>query len=195
MSSIKPAVIIGNGVSRKEIDLYKLLDKAPLYGCNALYREFHKWDYLVAIDQGMINELYKERVDDGNLIIPPEDERWESAEYSKHRRRNNAGMIAMDYAIKHGNNLLYLLGFDFILEGENSVDNIFKNTKNYGPETHAREEDNYFRLKYFEWYVNNHKDVSIVFVVPDDKIDKCKPINEGNVKAIRTSDFLKKLED
>ena len=195
MSIIKPAIIIGNGPSRNIIDLHKLVGKAPLYGCNALYRDFHKWDYLVAIDNGMINELHKERVDNGNLIIPSEDERWESAEYSRNRRRSNAGMVAMDYAIKHGNNLLYLLGFDFILEGEDSVDNVYRDSSNYGPETHAREEDNYYRLKYFEWFVSKHLGVSVVFVIPDDKVEKCKSIRAGNVKAITTTNFLKKLED
>ena len=198
MSIIKPAIIIGNGPSRNSIDLHKLVGKAPLYGCNALYRDFNKSDYLIAIDDGMIDEiksvlptLYKNT----QAIIPPEDERWESAEYSPNRRRNNAGMVAMDYAIKHGNNLLYLLGFDFILEGEDSVDNVYKDTDNYGPETHAREEDNYYRLKYFEWYVSKHLGVSVVFVIPDDKVEKCKSIRAGNVKAITTTNFLKKLED
>jgi hypothetical protein len=75
MPFIKPAIIIGNGPSRNDIDLHKLVGKAPLYGCNALYRDFNKLDYLVAIDNGMINELHKERVNVGNLIVPPEDER------------------------------------------------------------------------------------------------------------------------
>jgi hypothetical protein len=195
MSIIKPAVIIGNGPSRNIIDLHKLAGKAPLYGCNALYRDFHEWDYLVAIDDGMIDELHKERVDNGNLIIPPEDERWESANYSNQRRRNNAGMIAMDYAIRHKNNLMYLLGFDFILEGEDSVDNVYKNSDNYGPETHALEEDNYYRMKYFEWFVLENVDVSFIFVVPDHKIKTCKSVRAGNVRAMTTSEFLKKLED
>ena len=195
MSIIKPAIIIGNGPSRSDIDLHKLVGKAPLYGCNALYRDFNKLDYLVAIDNGMINELHKERVNVGNLIVPPEDERWESSEYSTQRRRNNAGMIAMDYAIGHGNNLLYLLGFDFVLSGEDSVDNVYKDSKNYGPETHAREEDNYYRLKYFEWFVSKHLEVSIIFVVPDDKIETCKSIKSENVRAMATTDFLNKLED
>jgi len=195
MPFIKPAIIIGNGPSRSDIDLHKLVGKAPIYGCNALYRDFNKLDYLVAIDNGMINELHKERVNVGNLIVPPEDARWESVEYSPQRRRNNAGMIAMDYAIDHGNNLLYLLGFDFVLEGEDSVDNVYKDSKNYGPETHAREEDNYYRLKYFEWYAGQHLDVSVIFVVPDDKIETCKSIRSENVRAMATTDFLNKLEN
>ena len=196
MSIIKPAIIIGNGPSRNSIDLHKLVGKAPLYGCNALYRDFNKSDYLIAIDDGMIEEIRTRLpLKTTQAIIPPEDERWESVEYSPNRRRSNAGMVAMDYAIKHGNNLLYLLGFDFILEGEDSVDNVYKNSDNYGPETHAREEDNYYRLKYFEWFVSKHLGVSVVFVIPDDKVEKCKSIRAGNVKAITTTNFLKKLED
>ena len=196
MSIIKPAIIIGNGPSRNIIDLEKLVGKAPLYGCNALYRDFNRWDYLVAIDSGMINELHKERVDNGDLIIPPEEERWESIKYNSNgRRRTNAGMVAADYAIRHKNNLIYLLGFDFILDGEDSVDNVYKDSKNYGPETHAREEDNYFRLKYFEWFVRQHLDVSFIFVVPDHKVEHCKSVRAGNVRAMRTSEFLKKLEN
>jgi hypothetical protein len=101
----------------------------------------------------------------------------------------------MDYAIQHKHNLLYLLGFDFILPGEDSVDNVYKDSENYGPETHAREEDNFNRLKYFEWYVSKHLDTSVIFVVPDHKINGCKSVRAGNVRAMTTSEFLKKLEN
>ena len=194
MSIIKPAIIIGNGPSRKIINLDNLVGKAPLYGCNALYRDFNEYDFIVAIDDGIIEELKTNLDNQSRIIIPPEDERWESAEYSNQRRRNNVGMVAMDSAIKNGNNLIYLLGFDFILDGEDSVDNVYKDTDNYGPETHALEEDNYYRMKYFEWYVREHIGVSFIFVVPDHKIEHCKSVRAGNVRAMTTSEFLKKLE-
>ena len=195
MSIIKPAIIIGNGPTRKIINLDNLVGKAPLYGCNALYRDFNEYDFIVAIDDGIIEELKTNLDNQSRIIIPPEDERWESAEYSNQRRRNNVGMVAMDSAIKNGNNLIYLLGFDFILDGEDSVDNVYKDTDNYGPETHALEEDNYYRMKYFEWYVREHIGVSFIFVVPDHKIEKCKSVRAGNVRGMRTSEFLKKLEN
>ena len=195
MSIIKPAIIIGNGPTRKIINLDNLVGKAPLYGCNALYRDFNEYDFIVAIDDGIIEELKTNLDNQSRIIIPPEDERWESAEYSNQRRRNNVGMVAMDSAIKNGNNLIYLLGFDFILDGEDSVDNVYKDTDNYGPETHALEEDNYYRMKYFEWYVRKHIGVSFIFVVPDHKIEKCKSVRAGNVRGMRTSEFLKKLEN
>jgi hypothetical protein len=195
VSIIKPAIIIGNGPTRKIINLDNLVGKAPLYGCNALYRDFNEYDFIVAIDDGIIEELKTNLDNQSRIIIPPEDERWESAEYSNQRRRNNVGMVAMDSAIKNGNNLIYLLGFDFILDGEDSVDNVYKDTDNYGPETHALEEDNYYRMKYFEWYVREHIGVSFIFVVPDHKIEKCKSVRAGNVRGMRTSEFLKKLEN
>jgi len=51
--------VIGNGESRKEFDLTKLLlnprENFPVYGCNALYRDFIP-DILFISDQRMIEE-------------------------------------------------------------------------------------------------------------------------------------------
>ena len=60
MSRSTTAFIIGNGTSRKSIDLHQLKKNSPpgskIYGCNALYREFEP-DYLVAVDSKMIAEI------------------------------------------------------------------------------------------------------------------------------------------
>ena len=187
----KVAFIVGNGVSRQDINLNELVDKAPIFGCNALYRDFDLWNYLVSIDDGMIAELRKHYQNHGVLIIPPEDMRYEDAEYSPNRRRANAGMVAMREAINRGHKILYCLGFDFILEGDISVDNIYKNTENYGPETHANKGDNYYRIKYLEWFANKYEDVKFVFVLPDDK--EIKPIEAENVFVMGVDTFLNKV--
>ena len=188
---MNPAVIIGNGVTRKHIDLTKVKGQAPLYGCNALYREFMP-DFLVAIDDGMIEEIQTRLpLKNCQAIIPEEHHRYEE----NTGRRNNAGMIAMKSAIDHGHDVLYCLGFDFILSGDISVDNIFKNTDNYGPETHAREEDNFYRVRYLEWFASQHKNTTFIFVVPDENIGEVKTIEGINITAMRTKDFLKKLEN
>ena len=188
---MNPAVIIGNGVTRKHIELNKLKGQAPLYGCNALYREFMP-DFLVAIDNGMIEEIQTRLpLKNCQAIIPEEQHRYEE----NTGRRNNAGMIAMKTAIDHGHDVLYCLGFDFILSGDISVDNVFKNTDNYGPETHAREEDNFHRVRYLEWFASQHKNTTFIFVVPDENIGNVKPIEGINITAMRTRDFVKKLED
>ena len=111
MSDNKIAFIVGNGKSRQSVDLSSLVGKGTIFGCNALYREFEEFDYLVAIDDRMIKELssiatYEPHIlSRGQMIIPREEERWESAEYSPHRRRSNAGMNAMNEAIRRGHNV------------------------------------------------------------------------------------------
>src|SRR5210317_1858228 len=190
----KVAFIVGNGSSRAEVDLNTIVGKAPIYGCNALYRDFDKWDYLVSIDQGMVQEVRNAQgaFGSGVIIVPPEDQHFEPVEYSPMRRRNNAGMVAMDTAIKRGFNLLYLLGIDFVLEGNISTDNVYKDTQNYGPETHATQDDNFYRMKYFEWFVRKNNDVKFIYVIPEDNRDRA--IDSGNVLTMASDIFKTKVK-
>jgi hypothetical protein len=186
----KAACIIGNGPSRKPIDLFDI--PITTFGCNALYRDFGVLDYLIAIDDGMIAEIQRQELPHTKVIIPPEEDRWESKEYNPYtRRRSNAGMNAMSEAIALGHNMLYCLGFDFILSGDASVDNIYKNTSNYGPETHAHENDNYWRIAYFEWFAKQNPSVNFFMVIPDDAVTK--QVNADNVLGMRMNKFLSKL--
>lgn len=190
----KVAFVVGNGISRNEVDLNKMVGKAPIYGCNALYRDFDKWDYLVSIDQGMVQEVRKAEgaYGTGVIIVPPEDMHYEPIEYSPHRRRNNAGMLAMDTAIKRGFNILYLLGIDFVLKGDIATDNVYKGTENYGPETHATQDDNYHRIRYLEWFARKHSDVKFVFVIPDTV--PMRVIEASNVVGMKMETFKGKLQ-
>lgn len=189
----KVAFIVGNGPTRLEVNLNDLVGKAPIYGCNALYRDFDKWDYLVSIDQGMVEEVRKAEgaYGSGFIIVPPEDKHYEPAEYSPARRRNNAGMVAMDIAIGRKFNVLYLLGIDFVLKSELSTDNVYKNTENYGPETHANQDDNYHRMRYLSWFARKNSEVKFVFVVPDTV--PMRPIDAPNVVGMKMSTFKSKL--
>jgi hypothetical protein len=195
MKLLKPAVIVGNGVSRKNINLNDLVGQATIFGCNALYRDFDKWDYLITIDQGMTREIRNSEgiYGNGTVIIPPYDEQFEPAEYSPNRRRSNAGMNAMIEAIRKEHDVLYCLGFDFVLKGQISTDNIYRNTENYGPETHASQSDNYYRIKYLEWFLNKYCNVNFVFVYPDNS--ETNPINAENLFFMDESVFVKKINE
>ena len=199
MMTKKIAFIIGNGSSRNPIDLNLLSSSGKTYGCNALYRDFVELDYLIAIDDGMIEEIRSHNFTDTNtsVIIPTENDRWESAEYNTQRRRNNAGMCAMNEAIRHGSNMLYCLGFDFVLSGDISVDNLYKDTPNYGVETQSNESDNLYRVKYLKWFAEKNKNTTFVMVIPDDAAvnNYINHLGElGNIIFMRTATFLNKLE-
>jgi len=49
--------VLGNGESRKSVDLDVLKTKGAVYGCNALYRDFTP-DALICVDGGMMHEVY-----------------------------------------------------------------------------------------------------------------------------------------
>jgi len=50
--------VLGNGESRKSVDLDVLKTKGTVYGCNALYRDFTP-DALICVDGGMMHEVYE----------------------------------------------------------------------------------------------------------------------------------------
>ena len=51
-------IIIGNGPSRRGLDLHKMSESAAIYGCNALYRDFQP-DFLFANDRLMVLEILR----------------------------------------------------------------------------------------------------------------------------------------
>ena len=189
--SMNIAIIIGNGKSREQINLDSLVVQGIIFGCNALYRNLDGYDYLVAIDNRMIDEIQTtEKRLAGQTIFPPEEERYEETT----GRRNNAGMVAMREAIKLGHNMLYCLGFDFILDGEHSVDNVYLGSDNYTPETQAGLlEANYHRIQYLEWFASQNPNVKFFFVIPDGA--KHKPIQSQNIFGIPISVFTKKISE
>lgn len=191
---MKKAFIIGNGISRKPVDLNKLVGKGTIFGCNALYREFDKYDYLVSIDktfQTIIEANDDVFGKDERLIFPPPEECWEDAEYSPNRRRSNAGMNAMLEAIRRDHDKLYCLGFDFLLkDNELSEDNLFKNQLGYGPETHANHLDNKYRIAYLEWFMRKYSQTKFVFVLPDNQ--SFQPLSAPNVSGQFISKFIEK---
>ena len=162
------AFIIGNGPTRLDVNLHDLVGKGKIYGCNALYRDFDQFDYLVVID-----EQFKKLIEMGGtegvventkLILPPDEECVEQTT----GRRSNAGMNAMREAIKRGATKLFCLGFDFVLtDEEKNTDNIYKDTEGYGEETHATYEDSKHRVNYLNWFMKQYKDVRFTFIIPD----------------------------
>jgi hypothetical protein len=131
----KVAFVLGNGTSRKDLDLTKLKQNGTVYGCNAIYREYLP-DYLVAVDTKMVVELNKELVQHRCAV-------WTNPNkaYSKFTGFNffspskgwSSGPTALHMASDHSNDEIYILGFDYKGLGTNSelVNNIYADSFNY----------------------------------------------------------------
>ena len=130
------AYIIGNGPSRKNFDLKKLIKTGQTYGCNALFRDFIP-DFIFSVDTKITQEMCEAGVGLKTVHYAPSLE--VNREYSKnmlHLIPNNphwiSGNAAFWTAAVHGHKNIYLIGFDFREYGKDKLNNIYQDTKNYG---------------------------------------------------------------
>ena len=130
----KCAFVLGNGVSRKGVDLSVLQKQGTVYGCNALYREFDP-DYLVAVDVKMVNEICKKQYQLSHEV-------WTNPNrsYAKLHGLNffhpakgwSSGPTALWLASQHEYSIIYILGFDYKgLDDGKKFNNVYANTMNY----------------------------------------------------------------
>jgi hypothetical protein len=165
------AYIIGNGASRKDLNLEALRDVGTIFGCNALYRDFDP-DYLVAIDDKIIEEIKQSYTHLNRCIFPPEEERYEPLGVygitSGQTPRSNAGMVAMQQAIQMGYTELICFGFDFLVVDDNvAVSNLYDGTNGYEMETRAVLRDTRGRMRFLAWLIETNPDVNFIFAYPN----------------------------
>lgn len=131
------AFVLGNGISRQDIDLYQLTQLGTIYGCNALYREFTP-DVLVATDKPIAlqiqetgyplkNKFYTRRPVDGSGAYRLPDNYFG---YSS--GPNAVGLAAVD-----GHMHIYLLGFDMGPTVDQRFNNMYAGTEFYKNPTDA----------------------------------------------------------
>ncbi len=127
------AVVIGNGLSRRDFDLNILKNKKiQSYGCNALYRDFEP-DFLVAVGRDIAKEIRIQgyaathivySTPDNILNYPgtfhliPQNPGW------------NAGALAAYLACFDGHSTVYLLGHDGI-DTPGFASNMYADTNGY----------------------------------------------------------------
>jgi hypothetical protein len=127
------AFVLGNGISRKSVQLDLLKTLGKVYGCNALYREFVP-DVLVATDRPIATEIqnsgyakkhlfYTRRpiADSGANRVPQEYFGYSS------------GPLAVSIACKDHCRRIYMLGFDLGPTSENKFNNVYAGTEFYKP--------------------------------------------------------------
>ena len=137
-------LVIGNGESRKHIDISSIKD--PKVGCNAIWRDYYT-DYLVCVDKRMMEESLRGGVNaNGTLIYtrPEWYDRYQTLRVRKvpdlpytgeHRADEPFQWGSGPYAVLIGakyasEKYVNLIGFDLYSKTK-SVNNIYKDTPNY----------------------------------------------------------------
>ena len=125
------AFVLGNGQSRSALNLQKIKDLGPIYGCNGLYRDFEP-DCLVATDRPIAEAIQrsgyskkhrfytrKPLPDSGAQIVP------------RKYHGNSSGPIACAIAALDGHDCIYLLGYDMGPSPAMRFNNIYAGTEFY----------------------------------------------------------------
>tara|TARA_B100001245_G_C22814573_1_gene392175 strand:+ start:321 stop:890 length:570 start_codon:yes stop_codon:yes gene_type:complete len=132
-------IVVGNGISRKDIDLWQLKEDHIVYGCNAVYREFQP-DILFCVDDRICNEIHVSGYSKEHTVITPNKYSCPSATHIKTNnkwKKWNCGALACYYAATQLPNTIYLIGFD--IGGEEGYRNIYEGSLHYrgrGTERH-----------------------------------------------------------
>ena len=141
MSSI--AFVLGNGESRKGIDINDLKGKGTVYACNAVYRT-HQPHWLIAVDPKMMLEIAETDYVVNNKVYSNYNNQYSKHQnlldhvtWSKPSLGWSSGPTALKLACDHGHKEIYILGFDYQgLKEDNKtnrfrLNNIFGDTRNY----------------------------------------------------------------
>ena len=199
MSSI--AFVLGNGESRKGIEINDLMEKGTVFACNAVYRT-HRPLFLVAVDPKMIFEIAE-----GDYML--HNKVWSNfnAQYNKHSKILDhvqwfkpslgwsSGPTALRMACEHGFKEIYILGFDYQGHKDGNrfkLNNIFGDSRNY-----KRKKDE--ATFYGNWMnqtkrcLQDFKDVKFHRVTPKGWFQPKDLGWAGNIDHPTTEEFLAKF--
>ena len=194
------AIVIGNGVSRKEFPLHVLKQHQDrnvgqktfrTYGCNALYRDFTP-NFLIAVGDKIAEEISQTRYTHDNIVyapasittkypgefyLIPQDPGW------------NSGAVATYMACFDGHKIVYLFGFDGI-EGPNASLNIYDGTPGYDVAPSYGYSEDYWVKAMLDVF-NTYNDVEFIRVMPTEQSrmpEEWKYVT--NLRQISVRDFV-----
>ena len=125
------AFVLGNGVSRREVNPLLLQHRGQIYGCNALYRDFEP-DVLVATDRPIADHIQETGYALRRKFYTRKPISGRGA-YSipEPYYTFSSGPAAVGIALDDRNLKIYLLGFDLGPDSSKLFNNVYANTEFY----------------------------------------------------------------
>lgn len=128
------AFVLGNGESRRNIDINSLKQYGKVYACNAVFRK-HEPDYLVAVDVKMILEINQQKWQMSHEVWTNPNKQFHGMQgfnFFQPSKGWSSGPTALHLASEHKNNEIYILGFDYVgLDNNTKVNNLYAGSFNY----------------------------------------------------------------
>lgn len=123
--------VLGNGLSRHAIDPTQLIEMAPVYGCNALYRDFTP-TVLVATDRPIAEHIQNSGYSANNRFYTRKPIAGLGARtIPKEYWTFSSGPAAVGIAAEAGHEAIYIIGFDMGPSDQNKFNNMYSDTEFY----------------------------------------------------------------
>lgn len=125
------AFVLGNGISRKDIDPAELAKHGDVYGCNALYRTYSP-TVLVATDQHIARQIQESGYSQNHRFYTRRPLKGLAAlSVPKEYFGFSSGPTAVALAAKDQHDPIYLLGFDMGPDQQGNFNNLYVGTEFY----------------------------------------------------------------
>jgi hypothetical protein len=129
------AFVLGNGISRKSVNLQRLAELGPVYGCNRLYQEFTP-TALVATDRPIASEIQESGYSGRHRFHTRQPIPGLGAKpVPKPYYGSSSGPICASLAALDGHQCIYLLGYDMGPAENGLFNNVYANTPLYKKST------------------------------------------------------------
>ena len=202
MSSI--AFVLGNGESRRGIEINDLMEKGTVYACNAVFRT-HQPHWIVAVDPKMMLEIAETDYVVNNKVYSNYNGQYQKHQklldhvtWSKPSLGWSSGPTALRLACDHGFKEIYILGFDYQGLREDSKNNVFRLNNMFG-DTRNYKKKNESATFYGNWMnqtkrcLQDYTDVKFHRVITKDWFKPKYIDRHENMSHITTEDFLAKF--
>jgi hypothetical protein len=125
------AFVLGNGQSRQALDLTQLIKLSPVYGCNALYREFAP-SVLVSTDAPISKAIQESGYSEKNVHYTRKPMPALGAKRIPQQYYGfSSGPVAAGIAALDRNRKIYLIGFDLGPSQTGHFNNIYADSEFY----------------------------------------------------------------
>lgn len=198
------AFVLGNGRSRKGIDINDLKEKGTVYACNAVYRT-DRPHWLVAVDPKMMLEIVETDYVVHNKVYSNFNQQYEKKQklldhvtWSKPSLGWSSGPTALRLACEHGFKDIYILGFDYQGLAVDSKKNRFHLNNIYG-DTRNYKKNNEEATFYGNWMnqtkkcLQDFQDVKFHRVIPQGWFKPNDIDRPDNIDHLTIEEFIEKF--
>jgi len=199
------AFVLGNGQSRKGIDIDDLMEKGTVFACNAVYRT-HRPHWLIAVDPKMLLEIAETDYVVHNKVYSNYNAQYEKNKklldhvtWSKPSLGWSSGPTALRLACDQGFKEIYILGFDYQglavdpKKNRFHLNNIYGDTRNY-------KKNNDEATFYGNWMnqtkrcLQDYQEVNFHRVIPKSGFKPNDIDRPDNMQHPSTEEFLSKFD-